>query len=1161
MSSRSSQNSSNNDNVDIENNDGQNSSYKALTGSPQMRYFNNKLKAIDELNKLYIQGYKLINSRLLEPGKENAKKSFEKSQTDKIRAADKKLTALLDASAESEEAQQLIHQISQNMKKLIMQKQGKDFDDPLILTFEANPHGQKYRNMFDDQGFEKFQTRYQNLLLYCKLAYLEEKNGIPEEHALKLTLLFDSDKGALEYLNTYINQKYNLSSAEKNECKTAREIQVKQEEKQRTLYTLHNACLWGAPNPKCNWDAWRKLAKGNMDNVNFRDTLNIAEDLEEIITKNQLPEPIFDGNSTKEQINERVNNLKYQITLEEQELKDNITNIKNTKRDKKIDSEEKQKIVKELEDKCKVNRKSLLDFRQRKYDFQPQYDIYLIKLKKEEIEKVNTKLKAKVKNQDTRGFSAEKKEALTSAIGVLADELSALKCKLFELSAGQPLDKLSVDELLAAVEFRNNQNFGELRSYLMKQGFTNKRITQFNELARKDDDSLIPNIRLEDREAHPGVYLMKVPVLDTMQAARAAAFGRLTNCCQSLGDVGADCAIHGLTSRNGGFYVVCKGDINNPVVQDEVLGQCWAWRSKGGAIVFDSIESNQNNNTAVKELFSTLALELIKDNHTDKVVCGARSGISGTMGITPKLYIAEMPIDYDQNKYRDSRYQRLIYDTSTPIYLFYHIFGFARVETNKLIQECLKQDSPLYKNLKFCSMLNYILIEQNNDLLKLIKKEAAESNKKAQPKGIWNKLTNYMMPKRNNKQLQLEDILNKLRSYMKGEVLIGDVLTNPENSFLLAMSDNQGRTLLHKAIIDNDVVNVENILRHEQSQLIINNKAKDGQSALHYAVKNDNQNAIRLLIGNGANINEKNKWGETPLHLAINKGYCNVVSVLFEMGGDIESRFDRTALMLAADKGHVDVAAKLIEKGVDIDEKNRDGETALVRAVISEHAAVVLKLIEKGANVVEKIQWSIPPLIWATLIMDIENGCGDIALKLIEKGTALELALKNLSVEQKIEAYNTLKDNVGSIPMLGRDIIKLVTTVFATVGFMPLIMSYNMSLAVFAAGLLGPLIPSLTLLTGLVIDIGAYHLHGYKVNQYNCLSSPLFFKSIASKEGPTDKTDAELKAYNIGKIAGKSWGGYFASYTKPEAYVHYNEYCAGQIGKQNRRKVKPGMLL
>tara|TARA_R110002110_G_scaffold390102_1_gene602938 strand:- start:3981 stop:7088 length:3108 start_codon:yes stop_codon:yes gene_type:complete len=74
----------------------------------------------------------------------------------------------------------------------------------------------------------------------------------------------------------------------------------------------------------------------------------------------------------------------------------------------------------------------------------------------------------------------------------------------------------------------------------------------------------------------------------------------------------------------------------------------------------------------------------------------------------------------------------------------------------------------------------------------------------------------------------------------------------------------------------------------------------------------------------------------------------------------------------------------------------------------------------------------------------------------------------------------------------------------------------------------------------------------YKKQQFNRLSYPLFFKSIAIKDNPVDNVDNKLKAYSLGKDAEKSWKGYFTSYTKPSAYLHYSEFCTGKIEAEGK---------
>ncbi|MBL7479425.1 hypothetical protein [Legionella bononiensis] len=101
---------------------------------------------------------------------------------------------------------------------------------------------------------------YQKLLPLCQLAYIEERNGNPEEHASKLALIFDSEQDVLNYLTEF--PKGNPVN-----------------------YLVHDACLFGLPQvDRCDFTQWKKLAvtQSNMLNPRFRELLPHAEAIERV---------------------------------------------------------------------------------------------------------------------------------------------------------------------------------------------------------------------------------------------------------------------------------------------------------------------------------------------------------------------------------------------------------------------------------------------------------------------------------------------------------------------------------------------------------------------------------------------------------------------------------------------------------------------------------------------------------------------------------------------------------------------------------------------------------------------------------------------------------------------------------------------------------------
>lgn len=132
---------------------------------------------------------------------------------------------------------------------------------------------------------------------------------------------------------------------------------------------------------------------------------------------------------------------------------------------------------------------------------------------------------------------------------------------------------------------------------------------------------------------------------------RGLFLGELTDCCQSIGNAGNDCAEHGYTSPNGGFYVI-------ETAQGEIIGQSWAWRGEQSELCLDSLETlgARVSQQQWKDLLKEIAQELtMRKNH------GVSALHVGTGGATPHAFAQAFeqatakPVDY--SGYRDSRTQ------------------------------------------------------------------------------------------------------------------------------------------------------------------------------------------------------------------------------------------------------------------------------------------------------------------------------------------------------------------------------------------------------------------------------------------------------------------------------------------------------------------------
>ncbi|WP_265033880.1 ankyrin repeat domain-containing protein [Wolbachia endosymbiont (group A) of Sicus ferrugineus] len=70
---------------------------------------------------------------------------------------------------------------------------------------------------------------------------------------------------------------------------------------------------------------------------------------------------------------------------------------------------------------------------------------------------------------------------------------------------------------------------------------------------------------------------------------------------------------------------------------------------------------------------------------------------------------------------------------------------------------------------------------------------------------------------------------------------------------------------------------------------IINAKNKDGDTPLHQAIFPPNEQAICILLKNGADVNAVNEYRNTPLHEAACRRDTNILNILIKNGASIDA--------------------------------------------------------------------------------------------------------------------------------------------------------------------------------------------------------------------------------------------------------------------------------
>ncbi|TET37758.1 MAG: ankyrin repeat domain-containing protein [Planctomycetota bacterium] len=146
----------------------------------------------------------------------------------------------------------------------------------------------------------------------------------------------------------------------------------------------------------------------------------------------------------------------------------------------------------------------------------------------------------------------------------------------------------------------------------------------------------------------------------------------------------------------------------------------------------------------------------------------------------------------------------------------------------------------------------------------------------------------------------------------------------------------------------------------ELFQILIARSADSGKShvdvertPLHYAAMSGKCGIIKILIDRGVSLEEKDHLGYTALHQAIREDQEDAVRMLVKVGANIHARtvWLRTPICLASIGGRRSIAAFLISKGANVDDSDIHKRTALHLAAFNGEKETVRLLIEKGANI------------------------------------------------------------------------------------------------------------------------------------------------------------------------------------------------------------------
>jgi uncharacterized protein len=233
------------------------------------------------------------------------------------------------------------------------------------------------------------------------------------------------------------------------------------------------------------------------------------------------------------------------------------------------------------------------------------------------------------------------------------------------------------------------------------------------------------------------------------------------------------------------------------------------------------------------------------------------------------------------------------------------------------------------------------------------------------------------------------------------------------------------------AVTRGDHAAVRTLLR---DKTLVNQPAADGTTALHYAVRANDAELVKLLLAAGANVKTANRYGLRPLTLAAENGSEPVVSLLLEAGADPNTMTDagEPVLMTAARTGSVDAVTRLIAVGADVNARERwFGETALMWAAGENHAGAVRALVKAGADINARSRVIDAPVLefprsggpnspfprggWTAVMFAARQGAIDAARALADLGANLNLAaLPQTDVPLKPEEMRSADNGIGT---------------------------------------------------------------------------------------------------------------------------------------------------
>ncbi|KAF5007194.1 hypothetical protein FDECE_6456 [Fusarium decemcellulare] len=162
-----------------------------------------------------------------------------------------------------------------------------------------------------------------------------------------------------------------------------------------------------------------------------------------------------------------------------------------------------------------------------------------------------------------------------------------------------------------------------------------------------------------------------------------------------------------------------------------------------------------------------------------------------------------------------------------------------------------------------------------------------------------------------------------------GHIDVAEMLLSRADVVAAAKIDSNREMLLHMAVRQGD----EDMVRLLLSKGVdVNARCGRGDTALQCAVDGAYDGVVRLLLSQPDIMPDlANKKGDTPASAAAQSGRIGILRLLLAAGVDTETRNEEglTPLCLAAEQGYGSIVELLTTDGIDADSRDNDGRTPL----------------------------------------------------------------------------------------------------------------------------------------------------------------------------------------------------------------------------------------